>query len=152
MDNNLLCKLVGLTKKEPPLVAYLASLNSPLQTERYEEDEIYYDSYTKLGMSFLFDEPHEVLICIFLYAGGVDGFEEYKGDLPNSLSFSYTWQDILQQLGQPTEAGGNEYSDLIGDVIPAWVKYNIGDYILHITYMRDAEKISIISLMPLPKG
>jgi hypothetical protein len=85
MDNNLLCKLVGLTKKEPPLVAYLANLNSPLQTERYEEDEIYYDSYTKLGMSFLFDEPHEVLICIFLYAGGVDGFEEYKGDLPNSL-------------------------------------------------------------------
>jgi hypothetical protein len=150
LEHTLLCKLVGLTKKEPLLAAFLASLNSHPQTDRCEDDEFYYDSYRDLGMSFLFEGSPEFLSAIFLYADGVDGYEEYKGSLPNSLNFSDTRQDVLQRLGQPAKSGGNKYSDLMGEVIPHWGKYHIEDYHLHITFGRSEERISLVTLMPLP--
>jgi hypothetical protein len=152
MDDIVLCKLVGLTKKEQPLAAYLASLNSPPQTDRFEDDEVYYDRYLELGMSFMFEEPHEVLVCIFLYAGGVEGFDEYKGNLPNSLNFSQTRQSVLQRLGQPAESGGIEYVDLLNQITSPWDCYNMENYILHITYDGITQEISMLALMPLPKG
>ena len=152
MTDNLLCKLVGLTKEEQPLAAYLASLNSHPQTKRFADEKIYYDKYLDLGIAFMFEEPHEVLECIYLYAGGVQGYEEYNGNLPNSLRFADTRQDVLQRLGQPNESGGNEYVDLLNKVIPPWDNYDMEGYILNITYGRSEERISMVAIMPLPKG
>ncbi|MCL2021867.1 MAG: hypothetical protein FWG81_07195 [Betaproteobacteria bacterium] len=77
-------------------------------------DEHVYYSWKKYGISVMF--RFDKLETIFLYAENVEGFSQYKGEIPYSLKFSETRQSIEQRFGIPTISGGN-------DVIQFWVSY-----------------------------
>jgi hypothetical protein len=70
--------------------------------------ESLYLNARKAGIALALTKRRAVL-TIFLYAQGVEDFEEYNGALPADLFFGSSRADVRAALGEPTfsgEAGG----------------------------------------------
>jgi hypothetical protein len=77
-------------------------------------DDAYYYSYKSKGISLNFDTK-DTLINIFLYAEGVDGFQQYQGVLPFKLSFTKNRKEIEASIGKPEITGGAGVINYWGD-------------------------------------
>lgn len=65
----------------------------------------FYHSWNAEGVSLRFNGENQ-LECIYLYADGMDGFKEYKGELPAGLSFADNADAVEKKLGRPAEVLG----------------------------------------------
>lgn len=83
------------------------------------------------GIGFRFE--NDAVTAIFLYAQGADDYQEYRGEMPEGLSFSDTRGDVEDKLGRPDKTGGN-------GVIPFWADFPRNG--LSITYVSIDERDS----------
>jgi hypothetical protein len=62
-----------------------------------------------IGVELSLDSGQRV-VTVFMYAQGVDGFDEYTGDLPYGLTWNSTRSDVQGQLGSPNAQGTETYT------------------------------------------
>jgi hypothetical protein len=103
-------------------------------------------NWEELGLSVSLDARGTTLNAILLYAQGVDGYGQYRGELPSGLAFGQRRKDVEKNLGSPVRsAGGEDY----------WAEYpHLG---ISVTYLgrssRDPESvIQQIALFPEDKS
>ena len=106
--------LLGKKFKDPEVQAFLRSF--PDKAEVSDFSDSHYHSSKEGGISVLFKKPSDELTTVFLYAEGADGFKQYRGTLPNKLTFRMTRGDVEKLLGVSLTFGGD-------GVIPYWVDY-----------------------------
>lgn len=61
--------------------------------------------WNSLGISLRFES--DVLVTVFFYAAGADGFDQYQDRLPGDLSFADSMKIIEKKLGKLRDLGGN---------------------------------------------
>lgn len=94
-------------------------------------------SYPSHGISFRFNKG--VLHTIFLYPEGDEGYAQFRGRLPDGVSFLDRRSDILAKLGSPERTGSN------------WDRFDLGTYLLHFHYRPDDTFPLITVMSPLVK-
>lgn len=77
---------------------------------------------------------------VFFYAEGKDGYSRYKGDLPVGLDFSFTRNEILNGLGQPTAQRMRDDGSIIGD------RWELPNYFVSVTYSKNNNNPVLVSL------
>jgi hypothetical protein len=78
-------------------------------------NDCYFYSYKPLGLSLCSERDR--LKAIFLYAEGAYEYRQYRGKLPEQLSWKLSRYEIEKRLGPPDAAGGE-------GVIQFWVSYH----------------------------
>lgn len=77
-------------------------------------DDSYYLNFKAKGVSLRFATSTE-LSTAFLYAGGKDGYAQYRGRLPHDFEFTDTRRTVEARLGAPRASGGG--------AINCWLSY-----------------------------
>ncbi len=95
--------------------------------------------YASKGVTVYVNEQ-DCVVCIFLFAAGVEDNCESIFLLPRGLSFSQSSADVGRALGEPAESGINEHGRV-------WEKFKYPDYALHLeirlaTMMAPLDEIS----------
>jgi hypothetical protein len=103
-----------------------------------------YLSALEEGISLSLSKTLEVE-TVFLYAEGIEGFQQYKHSLPNELSFLSSRTDIRQHLGAPSSSG--EASGIGIMAVPfAWDRYDSERGYLHIQYEEGENQIRLLTI------
>jgi hypothetical protein len=115
-----------------PLVRDLIQCD-PHQIERFE-----YTGFVELkdqGVSVMFAEaPHvipnassqELLVSAFhLHADGHEGYNAYRGALPNGIKLGDSEDQLIAKMGGPGETGGGGWSQILQQPIPRWYRYGL---------------------------
>ena len=93
------------------------------------------------GMDAYVSERGRV-ITIFLYGKRFEGHQPYRKILPAGLpSFRTSKADVMKLLGRPTETGRKH-----GDS-PAWIRYDLPKYVMHLEFSEGQSSIDRITLM-----
>lgn len=108
-------------------------------------EKSFYYSWKEHGLTFLFERGN--VRTIFFYADGADGFQQYRGKLPEGLRFTDVRRDVEKKLGAPEISEG-------GGVGRVWVVYPKTG--VSITYVSkdvndQASKIHHVTLQAAPK-
>ena len=106
--------------------------------------EITYYIYKKKGMNLVFDE-NLMLSSIQLYPQGVDGYDEYTGDLPQGIRFHSSRAEVRSKFGNPTASGGGNVLPILG-MTRQWDRFDYDTHTLHFEYQVGEETISLITL------
>jgi len=97
-------ELLGLSLKDQKVEEFLKKTvkdNKP-EIKKFKETECH--SYKKEGIAF--DIKNEKIETIFVYNDKCYGFNKFKGELPEELSFELTNSEIVKKYGEPTGKGG----------------------------------------------
>lgn len=120
----------------------------------------YYGSaeFRDLGVDVVFKEapwvipPADAKDISALYVSGFhfhrqghEGFNEYPGRFPGSVGFNDSEADVRRKLGQPVKTGGGGISSVLRKPIPHWLRYAIGDAMIHFQLDVDG-KVEMITL------
>jgi len=146
MSENL-TSLLGRNLNDPALAQIISSLG--VEPEITEVDDRYYYEFKNKGLELVFDEDLK-LRSIHLYPEGRNGYSQYRGDIPNDITFTLSRSEVHQKLGEPSAFGGGKVKPVFG-VIPRWDLYEYPTYSLHVEYLPGENGISLITLMP-PKN
>lgn len=103
-----------------------------------------YVEYPEGGLSIVASTGGNI-VAIQLYAAGYQGYEQFKGAVPDHIAFSESRDSIRKRLGQPVASGGGGQSECFGE-IPQWDLFERNNYRLHIQYTHDGAAISLITL------
>lgn len=87
---------------------------------------------------------HGLLTAIFVNANKLNGIDMKRLE----VSFSWTRNDVLGELGVPTMNGGPVHHQVLGSYGP-WVKYVLKDYSIHIEYDLETDLVKRVTLMSL---
>ncbi|MQP66285.1 hypothetical protein GE253_13135 [Niveispirillum sp. SYP-B3756] len=82
---------------------------------------------------------------IHFYSEGYEEHAKYSEEMPHGLNFGDTKDDVLKKMGEPYSTGGGNYVKLLNKNSPMWIKYMIGDDVLHIQINND-ERVDLVSL------
>ena len=105
------------------------------------------DSYIQMpdyGMSFVLSDGRSVQ-AIQLYSRGRDGYGQFNGDIPGSLTYSMSRSRVRTNLGDAKFSGEAKVLPIIGEK-PAWDQFEIDGVIVHVQYTRDLSGISLVTL------
>jgi hypothetical protein len=141
-----LITMLGCGRNDSRVLKLIDSLDGRLtffiDKENGADDE--YLEVKSLGLSLYFDAGE--LASIFLYSGQKDReYREYPLSLPSGLRFGQSKSEILRDLGSPSSAGGGK-KGFFGDVAE-WIKYNQGEYALHLEFANGANSVQMVTLM-----
>jgi hypothetical protein len=100
--------------------------------QRY--DGFYYYSFPKSGFSLMFDAPDDTVCSIFMYREGFQDYGEFKGELPHSLAFSSSRNDVHRVLGPPDKSGGDAFNADLKRIIEPWDAFDCEVHRLNVTY------------------
>jgi hypothetical protein len=92
-----LSSILGKDINSAEMRAWLSNLGTP---EKFGNDDRYYYDYKSKGIRLVFTRTRRLNI-ISLYSEGVDGYRQYKGNLPYGLSFQSSRKEIESILGTP---------------------------------------------------
>jgi hypothetical protein len=156
---------LGLAASEKKLAQYMNKQNVNLASELSLTKDEYgnyegFDAYIerpKEGFCFIFTDEAEFFGLgdqsagvgelyysgMFFHSEGKDNYNEYKSDLPYSLSFNDTREDVLGKLGQ--QSWQRLAKDGVRVISDRWDSLPDVPYRLHVTYDKNTGKISIIS-------
>jgi len=82
------------------------------------------------------------VLTIFLYGKRFEGHQPYKKTLPAGLSsFEASKADIIKRFGRPNRSGRKNAT------MPAWVRYELGAYVMHLEFPDEPSRIDRITLM-----
>lgn len=99
------------------------------------------------GLSLVLDEDRRVL-AVQLYGAGQDGFAEWSGPMPASLSFSAGRTAFRARLGDPVRSAGVRVAPILG-ARPAWDLFRWEFGLLNVQYEVDPEAgVRLVSLLP----
>jgi hypothetical protein len=91
-------------------------------------------------------DPKDLYLSAFhLHRAGHDGYGGYAGQLQNGVRLGDAEAEVVGKLGQPAAAGGGGMSSVLKTKIPRWLKYPVGDAILHLQFDAD-DKIEMATL------
>jgi hypothetical protein len=76
---------------------------------------------------------------------GHDSHCQYAGTLPGGVAFNDSAADIIDKLGQPSAKGGGGFSTILNKAIPYWLKYSLGNDMLHFQFDSDG-KVEMMTL------
>ncbi|WP_143271164.1 MULTISPECIES: hypothetical protein [unclassified Azospirillum] len=91
------------------------------------------------------DENTMYVDSIHFYSDGYEKNAKYSEEMPHNLNFGDTKDDVLRKMGEPYSAGGGNYVKLLKKNAPMWIKYMIGDDVLHIQLNND-DRVDLVSL------
>ena len=82
------------------------------------------------------------VMTVFLYGKRFEGHQKYRKALPpGPPSFQVSKADVIKLLGRPTRSGRKE------ETMPAWIRYDLPRYVIHLEFASDASRIDRITLM-----
>jgi len=134
-------KLLGCSKLESKFINISGDFNELPKVEGGVLGDREYYSFLHSGVLFLLED--EVVDQIIFYAEKVEGFSEYKGELPVSINSSE--HEAVQILGHPLASGGGKMDALMG-YIGRWIKYEKEGYALHLQFNQN-DNLSRVTLM-----
>jgi hypothetical protein len=100
---------------------------------------------------WLFEQPQTenakaLYLCAFhLHRATHEGNSQYQGQLPGELVFSDSETEVIRKMGTPLANGGGGYSNTLKKPIPHWLKYRLGQNILHLQFDAD-RKLEMVTL------
>jgi hypothetical protein len=112
-DLKCLIELLGKSPQSADVESFRKSFGEQPEEKAFDSGNYLFYSWKSKGLSLGFH--HAKLTAVHMYAEGEDGFNQYKGSLPASLSFADTRGDVEAKLGVPdrsNSAGGR-----------CWVEY-----------------------------
>jgi hypothetical protein len=86
-------------------------------------DDCYFHNYISKGISIRFDKP-DMPTAIFIYAEGMNGFQQYQSELPFGFSMQHSREQIEEIIGLPDESEEG-LKNLEDFVMNCWVKYTM---------------------------
>ena len=118
---------------------------APEVTPDEEMGRTYY-TFPQSGLALEVDDADEVT-TVFLYSEGYEGYRQFRGVMPRSLSWGDSREAVRGRLGQPSLSGdGGEALFSLGISSP-FDRYDYHDYSLHVRYADDAGAIQLLTLM-----
>lgn len=151
-----LAKYLGLKADDIGLNLYLAAFGKKpaFKIVEYTADL----SYKKSGFSLSFIQEEWtvkegkaftkdafILRGFFLYSNGYEGFDQYKGPLPEKLAFFDHRAMVKVKLGEPySTTGGNKFGKI---VFPLRDEYRLETCSMAISYQN--EKVIMVDFMTL---
>jgi len=146
----------GHSNESKELDAYLTSLGFS-DRPTFDENPMEWVSKNQEGFTFIFDEKHgyeetwgqpkedgEMIFCtIRVYGkGNSDDFAEYKGELPNGLTFNSTLADAIKKLGKPDSSRESFSKQMVCN----W--NNLQKFSLSIVFLTDDQGIAFLNVKP----
>jgi hypothetical protein len=91
-------------------------------------------------------DPTALHVSAFHFHGeGHEGYSGYSGSFPGGLVLGNSEAEVLHALGQPIARGGGGISAVLKKPIPHWLRYSVGDAVLH--FQLDANgRIDLVTL------
>lgn len=84
---------------------------------------------------------------IHLFSGNTDDGKRFSGVIPESLSFNMSQSAVRSKFGNPNRSSIG-FKDITGNV-PAWDKYYLDFYSIHLQYSADKKGIDLITIASL---
>jgi hypothetical protein len=113
------------------------------ELKRIEVSGNTYFENENMGLSMLCE--NDILVSVFLFADGKDGFSQFTGKLPDGISFQTSRELLRLSLGRPTEQG--EPEEITSTLIHGgWDKYQYECFSVHFTYAIGGGAIELITL------
>jgi hypothetical protein len=138
---NAIEKLLGSTYEEISTSDILLGISIP------DPEVIDLDSYVEIpaeGVSFVLPRGERVT-AVQLYSAGRDGYSEFAGAIPKGLSFSMSREAVRAQIGKPQISGEATTIAILGKK-PAWDKFDVGEFSIHVEYSPELDKVGLITL------
>jgi hypothetical protein len=134
-------ELLGRREDDDEVADIIRRLGSPKISE--DVDRSYYE-FPASGLSLMFGADSR-LAAVHFYSQGRDGYSQYRGQLPQGLTFLLRQRDVIERLGLPESSGGGGRSILYRAMAP-WLRYLVDDYVLHAEFDPVTGKISLVTL------
>lgn len=99
-----------------------------------------------LPASQIIDEKALHLTAFHFHREGHEKYAGYAGPLPNGIAFNDSESELRRKMGEPFATGGGGFTTLPKLPIPRWLKYSVGDNILHIQIDSDG-RLEMVTLM-----
>jgi hypothetical protein len=111
------------------------------------EDEDLGTTYYEFFQSGVGLQAEEATIStVFLYPGDRDGYQQYRGRLPEGLSWGDSRTAAHDRLSKPDATGeGKVFPDL--GAMPPFDRYDLPTYSLHLSYGGEDGTLSLVTLM-----
>jgi hypothetical protein len=132
--------LLRLRADDPAVIELIGHDLAVIQRDAY----LGWVEFKDEGISLMFAEApwvlpaHEIrdakalhVSAFHLHRAGHEGYSQYCRQLPNGVALDDSEGELLRKLGQPMATGGGGMSRLLKKPIPRWLKYSLGDAILH---------------------
>lgn len=98
-----LTRLIGQQMKDPKAQGVLTQI--PGRGKREKNDDDIYHTYRDGGLEVVEDADSGRVATMFLHAKS-RSFKEYSGELPESIGFGMTRQEVRAALGEPDKENG----------------------------------------------
>jgi len=132
-------QLLGMTEAELTETMFFQSITEAPKREEYN-DRLYYE-FAETGIDFLLSNEPRRVASIFLHGNS------YQGELPYSLSFGMSSDEVHRELGKPSVIlGGKGKKTLLGPTPPT-DRYDWKDVSLAVQYTDDCKRIDLLCLM-----
>jgi hypothetical protein len=91
--------LLGKDIQSNEIQSYLSSFSEKPTISEFDSGEHVFHDLEKNGISLSFIKG--TLVHIFYYNFAIDGYSQYKGELPFQLSFDLTRREVESRIGKP---------------------------------------------------
>jgi len=112
MLNNIFIDLIDLNIQDEKIQNYIKSL--PYEYKVKEIKEYIYINYFEYGLSICF--KNKIMDSVILYNEGINGYKQFKENLPYNISWKLKNQDIVCKFGDSKIKGGGKGSNI-------WIAY-----------------------------
>jgi len=85
-------------------------------------------------------------VTVFLYTTPSEGYSQFCGDLPSSLTSNASRQTVLDAMGTPERSGEPRQETVIGDT-GAWDRFSYHEVIIHFQYRIERDGLALVTLM-----
>jgi hypothetical protein len=105
-----LAAILGQTEQSAEVRTFRAARPEP-EVSKFSDSTYWF--WKAEGLAVRFDQAGTIT-TLFFYAGGRDGYQRYKGELPAGLAFTDTRTDVERKLGQPKSLVAGKYITVRG--------------------------------------
>lgn len=123
-------------------------LGRPQNERRYEAaddvENVTWLSYYIHGFDVCISNRTSLTLAISLFRGGISRHKGFQGTTPSNVAPGATRQDVIESFGKP-DSFADSYKSSTGQMIPAWIGYDIG---IGFEFSLRDDKVDRISIYP----
>lgn len=97
------------------------------------------------GLALVADSSGRIT-SVQLFADGFQGYNGFRGELPEGVSFRDSRAEVRARLGTPSASGGGGVDPYLGP-IRMWDRFDRDAYAMHVQYSEGENSVDLISLM-----
>jgi hypothetical protein len=136
-----LAELLGLPLSHERIVTFLGRDVFKVRRDAYYGfierrsegvDIVFQEAPWVLPADQIVDEKALHLAAFHFHREGHEEYAGYAGPLPNGIAFDDSESELRHKLGGPFATGGGGFTTMPKLPIPRWLKYPVGDKILHL--------------------